>query len=302
MHILSFAIQLMHSSREWRMEEDRLDLDQLKQLDAIAHHGSVSAAAEELGYSQPALSRSIQRLERELGCQLFERTKNKVTLNEAGRITLEYAGEILRSDRRLRDRLSLLVNRSRTLRIGTCAPAPLWRLTSLIVERLPGTMIGPVMMSEDEVERAVYNREVDFGITLKPLPLPGIQSVPFMHESLALNIPTTDPLAACESLRFADVDGRRFLVLQDIGFWWDVCVNHLPTSEFVRQSDREVFRKLAESTDALTFVTNAAVSSTPGRTPVPLDDDEAHVTFYVHMSEGVGPELRSAVRQAALQE
>ena len=50
--------------------EKPMDLAQLKQFEAIARLGTVSAAAEELHLSQPAVSRSIGRLERELGCQL----------------------------------------------------------------------------------------------------------------------------------------------------------------------------------------------------------------------------------------
>ena len=51
-----------------------MELEQMRQLDAIARRGTISAAAEELHLSQPALSRSIRRLERELGQELFDRT------------------------------------------------------------------------------------------------------------------------------------------------------------------------------------------------------------------------------------
>lgn len=50
-----------------------MELEQMRQLEAIERLGTVSAAAEELHISQPALSRSIQRLEAELGCTLFDR-------------------------------------------------------------------------------------------------------------------------------------------------------------------------------------------------------------------------------------
>lgn len=51
-----------------------MDFDQLRQLDAIDREGTISAAAERLHLSQPALSRSVQRLEAELGQPLFDRS------------------------------------------------------------------------------------------------------------------------------------------------------------------------------------------------------------------------------------
>lgn len=114
-----------------------MDLAQLKQFEAIARLGTVSAAAEELHLSQPAVSRSIGRLERELGCQLFERTGRHVELSAAGTCTLEYARAMLREERLMQAALGELRHQSSTLLVGTVAPAPLWRLMALSMERFP---------------------------------------------------------------------------------------------------------------------------------------------------------------------
>ena len=55
-----------------------MELEQLRQLEAIASNGTLSKAAEQLHLSQSALSRSIQRLEDELGTPLVDRTKNRM--------------------------------------------------------------------------------------------------------------------------------------------------------------------------------------------------------------------------------
>ena len=52
-----------------------IELEQLKQLIAFAKHGTLSKAAENLYISQPALFRSIQKLEKILGVELFDRKK-----------------------------------------------------------------------------------------------------------------------------------------------------------------------------------------------------------------------------------
>lgn len=70
---------------------------QLEQLLAIDKYKTLSKAAEELLISQPALSRSMQRLEEELQVTLFTRQKNKITFNENGKLALEYARKIVNS-------------------------------------------------------------------------------------------------------------------------------------------------------------------------------------------------------------
>ena len=104
-----------------------MDLDQLRQLDAIARQGTMSAAARALHLSQPALSRSLARLEVELGQPLFDRPGRRLVLNDAGRVALEHARQILRDERAMRAALDDVARRTRALRVGTVAPAPLWR-------------------------------------------------------------------------------------------------------------------------------------------------------------------------------
>ena len=60
------------------------ELNQLEQLLAFAEYGTLSAAAEHLHLSQPALSRSMRRLEMDLSVPLFDHAKNKIALNENG--------------------------------------------------------------------------------------------------------------------------------------------------------------------------------------------------------------------------
>ncbi|MBQ9909813.1 MAG: LysR family transcriptional regulator, partial [Treponema sp.] len=71
-----------------------MELVQLKQLVVIAEEKVLSHGAERLNISQPALSRSIQRLEDELGLPLFDRTKNSMVLNEAGAAIVEEAKKL----------------------------------------------------------------------------------------------------------------------------------------------------------------------------------------------------------------
>jgi DNA-binding transcriptional LysR family regulator len=72
-----------------------IELRLLRHLLAIEQHGSFGRAAAALGMTQPALSRSIQGLERQVGAALFARSKQGVTLTDEGGVLLRRARELL---------------------------------------------------------------------------------------------------------------------------------------------------------------------------------------------------------------
>src|SRR2546423_5175055 len=72
-----------------------LDVKRLRVLRAVATHGSFSAAAEALAYTQSAVSQQIAALEREAGTVLVDRSARGVTLTDAGEALLRHADAIL---------------------------------------------------------------------------------------------------------------------------------------------------------------------------------------------------------------
>lgn len=275
-----------------------MDFDQLRQLDAIDREGTISAAAERLHLSQPALSRSMQRLEAELGQPLFDRTGRRSTLNAAGRTALEHARRILREEQLMRDALAVRPSASKSLVVGTVAPAPLWRLTSLLAERLPQAVLTSQTLSQQTLERAVLNDTVDLGLSLRPTMLPTIRSALFMTESLSVALPAAHPLAGRQNLSAAELDGETFLLFNQIGFWQDFCDKCFPRSRFVVQDDRVLFEQYAKTSDLPYFVTDAAgegdVTPPAGRVVVPLRDTSAHATFYLLVSDAAPAEAQQA--------
>lgn len=260
-----------------------MNIEQLRQLSTVAELGTVSAAAESLRISQPALSRSLARLESELGCKLLDRNGRHVALNHAGKTALEYARSILHEERLMRIALDDLANRARSLTVGTVAPAPLWRLTALSVERFPDRLLSSRTMRQQDIERELFDRTLDLGISRKPLLYPAVRCCHLMDEDLAVSVPNGHELAERESLTFADVDGEDFLLFGNIGFWRTLVDEKMPHSDFLVQEDRVVFEQLSLTSPLLGFVTNAAylAGEMPGRTVVPLEDSEAHVRFYL---------------------
>lgn len=71
-----------------------MDSKQLEFFEVIAETENITKAADKLFISKQALSKSLQNLENELGCLLFNRIDNRIYLNEKGRNLLLYAKKI----------------------------------------------------------------------------------------------------------------------------------------------------------------------------------------------------------------
>src|ERR1700737_1132586 len=72
-----------------------LDVTRLRIIDAVARHGSVTAAAKELHYSQPSVTHHLARLEAETGAQLLQRVGRGIRLTPAGQLLADRAAEII---------------------------------------------------------------------------------------------------------------------------------------------------------------------------------------------------------------
>ena len=104
-----------------------MELRHLRYFVAVGEEQHYGRAAHRLGVAQPALSRQIQDLEREIGFKLFERLPRGVKLSGAGTLFLEDARRILHAVHEAAERASRVARgRSGTLRVGFTENAS-WR-------------------------------------------------------------------------------------------------------------------------------------------------------------------------------
>ena len=144
-----------------------LDLRQLRHLLALAGHGSFGRAAAALGMTQPALSRSMQSLERQVGAALFDRSKSGVTPTDVGRVLILRARTLVQAADELdREILQRKVPGSGHVSLGvgpypgeTIVPAALTRF----VAAHPLIRVRVLVRGDwDELLRRLRAREVDF--------------------------------------------------------------------------------------------------------------------------------------------
>ena len=97
-----------------------MDIEKLKALKTAVEIGSITQAAEHMGYSQPGLTGMLKRLEQEIGYPLLRRGTKGVRLTEAGEAVMPYIDRVLESSRALERALAdHAPARERILRIGS---------------------------------------------------------------------------------------------------------------------------------------------------------------------------------------
>lgn len=184
----------------------------------------------------------------------------------------------------MRDAFDELTRTSRTIAIASVAPAPVWRLTERVTERLPGTILTSELVDDErEVERRLFDRSADLAITRRPMGLPNVVCVPLMVENLFVYAPANDELAGRTSVSFAELDGRTFLMNAEVGFWGDIVREAMPSARFIEQRDATVLSQMIRSSDLLGFVTDVTGQDSHDgqRVRIPIRDADAHATFYV---------------------
>lgn len=260
-----------------------MELEQLKQLAAIADSGTLSAASEQLHLSQSAISRSIQKLEGEFGCMLFDRTKNRMHLNDAGEVALRHARMVLSEAARLEEAMAEIVRKQSSLHVGSCAPAPLWRLVPMIAEREPELLVVPKLEALKDIESDLMNRVIDLAIMPYEMDLPTIVSIPFMTEQLRAVLPSDHALAERESIKLSELDGETFLMYHGVGFWRELLEDHVPNAHYVLQDDYLVFSQLAQTSPLPGFVTDASETERfiGDRKIIRITDEEATAHYHL---------------------
>ncbi len=269
-----------------------VDLYELKQLTAFADLGTLSRVAEAFHISTPSVTRSMQQLERYFGVPLFRRGKNKIELNETGRLAVECARKLLQEAEQAVEQVRAFDQRQRTLVVKSCAPAPLWELLRMLNEAHPEKMVASAVCQNEEVLAGWADGSCDFAVV--PFPMEGAR--PFMKERLFVCVPRAHELAGRGSLRFEDINGFNFLLRSELGFWDTLCREKMPASKFLVQTDAAVFNELVRASSLPCFTTDYGqlqhTVTTPDRVNIPLTDAEAQVTFYLAVRGGRG--LRKA--------
>jgi DNA-binding transcriptional LysR family regulator len=179
---------------------DRLTLDQLRILTAVAETGSFSAAARRLGRVQSAVSQSVQALEATLGVLLFDRSERTPKLSDAGRALLVDSQQILRSTETLRahaESIAAEVEPELSLAVDAVLPEdPLRASLKALSHEFPHLPVTLFTEGLGGAEQRLRDRVARLGVYV---PLPVGRSSDLIGEFLAAN-PMVPVVAADHAL------------------------------------------------------------------------------------------------------
>ncbi|MGH8515042.1 MAG: LysR family transcriptional regulator, partial [Gammaproteobacteria bacterium] len=194
-----------------------MELRHLRYFVAVGEEEHFGRAALRLRVAQPALSRQIQDLEREIGFELFDRLSRGVKISAAGKLFLEEARRILQQLNEATERAQRVARgQSGTLRVGFTENAS-WRgvvpdSLHLFRERYPDAELQLNPLPSLQQLEAVRSGRLDAGFMFNP-PKPDreLDHLPVALNSLALAAPAAHPLAHIKNLRLRDMTDARFI-------------------------------------------------------------------------------------------
>ncbi len=261
-----------------------LDLNELEQLITFADTGTLSLAAEKLHISQPTITRTMQHLEEAFGVSLFERGKNKITLNDTGIKAVEQARQLLSAaDNALRT-VRTFDKSLHTITISSCAPAPLWYVLPALSSAYPDMTIASSLKSVPAICEDLDSEFCQLAILPHNTQYDHYVSIPFLKENLSVCVPGSHDLADRSSVTFSELNGFNFLLRSEIGFWDEMCHVQMPASRFLVQTDQFAFEELVRESSLPCFTTNLVKDGQnllTDRIKIPVTDPEANVTYYL---------------------
>lgn len=194
-----------------------MDLDQLRYFLRIAERQSFTRAAADLGISQPALSRSVQKLEEELGQPVFERRTRSVALTDSGVLLQARAHQVLSI---IEDTKAEITDdgHSGRVRVGaipTIAPYFLPEVLRKFSREFPKASLIVQENTTDALLRGCTQGEIDLAIVALPVPARYLECEELFEEELLLVLPPDHPLVEQDSIRLSDVEPYPFVLLDE---------------------------------------------------------------------------------------
>ena len=183
-----------------------MDKTKCEALIAAAEGGSLSAAAETMGYTQPGITRMIDSLEEELGFALLLRTKKGVSLTPNGEQMLPFFRDVIRSQRMAEETgASIRGVLSGVLTIGCYYSVSSMLLPEVLhafLSDFPGVQIVLKEGTNAELSEMLRDHSVDFCFAAKPSEQTVCEWIPILEDELNVWLPEDHP----------DADGSRFPV------------------------------------------------------------------------------------------
>ncbi|MBT2697640.1 LysR family transcriptional regulator [Bacillus sp. ISL-40] len=179
---------------------------QLQYFQTVARLEHMTKAAEELQIAQPSLSKTIARLEEDLGVPLFDRKNRQLRLNDYGKLFLDRVNRIfLELNEGKREIAERAHQRQTQITLAVSIPRVLPELLSSFLKLFPEIKFQQVLESTSSMKSRLEKAEIDFGISSVPIEGTDIIWEPLMTEEIYLIVPPEHRLSRREEIFLNEV-------------------------------------------------------------------------------------------------
>ena len=195
-----------------------VELRQLRYFVTLAEELHFGRAAEREHIVQSALSQQVQRLERELGVRLLERSTHHVSLTAAGVVFLVEARQILAHVDRAAGMARSAVGAAATLRVGIIDSSydSMPQILHEVQARYPGLVIHQVEASVPGQYKQLIDGRLDVGVGRAELAPPQVASLLFRQDPLGVLVSAGHRFAALEGVPVADLAEEPLLLAEEV--------------------------------------------------------------------------------------
>ena len=200
-------------------------LANLRLIRDVAHHHSVSKAANLNGITQSAASQRIRELETQLGVEIFDHSRRPLTVTAAGKLYLDYCRDVLRRHDELETALhELTKDSSGTVRVAAIYSVGLSEVSEIearFATRLPDAELRISYLRPDKVYEAVMEDEADLGLMSYVESSRDVVALPWREEEMVVAVAPNHRFAKRKSIPASALDGELF-----VGFDEDLPINN----------------------------------------------------------------------------
>lgn len=191
-----------------------MELLQLQYFQTVAKFENITQAAKELHIAQPSLSKTISRLESDLGVPLFDRKGKRITLSIYGNAFLKYVNLILGKLEEAQKELKDLSGRETgSVKIAATNPRVLPTLLGDFLVANPNVQIQQRQSSSIEMNRQLKKGEIDFCISSAKIEGEGIEWLHILDEKIFLSVPRNHRLAHSKHVYLKELKDETFINL-----------------------------------------------------------------------------------------
>jgi LysR family hydrogen peroxide-inducible transcriptional activator len=192
-----------------------IEFHQLRAFLVVARLGNFTRAAAELRLSQSALSRTIQKLELQIGQPVFDRKPREVVLTDAGKLLQERAKSILAL---VEDTFAEITESDRfgKIRIGaipTIAPYFLPGILQSYAKKYDNVSVSVQEDTSANLLRKCNHGDIDMAILALPFDIQYLKAEPLFEEELLLLLPKGHPLEKQKEIHIAEVESTPMVML-----------------------------------------------------------------------------------------